>query len=202
MTNANEKTDYSKGKIYVIISPNHDLFYYGSTVETMKKRFDNHKSSLKCTSKKIIDAGNAQIYEIEKFPCSSLHELEDREAFYILNDWDGCVNKEVPGSIRRAGGKKAYDKIRNDKPEQKAKMKAYNKTNNAKPEVKAKKKVYNSKPEVKAHRAEKIICKVCGCMNRRSDMSRHQKRKKCQKFLKNELDELMNEMITQIEIEN
>ncbi len=141
MTNANEKTDYSKGKIYVIISPNCELVYYGSTTETLKNRFKLHKCpSQTCTSKKIIDSGNADIYEIEKFPCSSLHELEDREAIYILNDWNGCVNKEVPGAIRRAGGKKAYDKARNAKPERKAYQKAYD----AKPEVKVKKKTLDA----------------------------------------------------------
>jgi len=183
MTGSNEKTDYSKGKIYVIISPNHDLFYYGSTVDTIKNRFSKHKTNSlnKCTSLKIIDAGDAEIYEIETYPCSSLHELEDREAYYILNDWDGCVNDRVPGALRRVGGMSAY---------------------NAKPEQKAKRKAHESKPEVKAYRAEKIICNVCGCMNSRKHMSTHQKTKKCQKFLKNELDELMNDIITQIEIEN
>ena len=194
----NSKTDYSNGKIYVIVSTNHDLFYYGSTVDTLKQRFNVHKSNRDCTSKKIIDSGNAQIYEIESFPCSSLHELEDREAFYILNDWDGCVNDRVPGAVRRAGGSNAYDKARNAKPERKAKRKAYN----AKPEVKARKKEHDSKPEVKAYRAEKIMCKLCGCMISRNNMPAHQKTKTCQKFLKNELDDLINEMITQIEINN
>ena len=184
--NENEKTDYSNGKIYVIVSTNHDLFYYGSTADTIKNRFSHHKvNSNKCTSKKIINAGNAQIYEIEKFACSCKEELEDREAFYILNDWDGCVNEYVPGAVRRAGGREAYMKIKN-----------------AKPEVKANKKAYNATPEQKAHRAEKIICKICGCMSTRRNITTHQKSKTCQKFLKNELDELMNDIITQIEIEN
>ena len=172
MTNKNKQTDYSNGKIYVIISPNCELVYYGSTTDTLKKRFDNHKFKRECTSKKIIDAGESDIYEIEKYPCSCKEELEDREAFYILNDWNGCVNECVPGAVRRAGGRKAYKKI-ND-----------------------------SKPEVKAHKAEKIMCNVCGCMIRRDHMSKHQKSKTCQKFLKNELDELLNDMIKQIEIEN
>ncbi len=211
MTNENKQTDYSKGKIYVIISPNCELVYYGSTVETLKKRFSFHKSQRDCTSIKIIDAGDADIYEIEKFPCSCKYELEDREAFYILNDWNGCVNELVPGAIRRAGGKKAYLKKYNATPENKIKKKAYNST----PKQKAYQKAYNtsterravyrkyaSKPEVKAHRAEKIKCNVCGCMKTRGNMSTHQKSKTCQKFLKNELDGLMNDIITEIEINN
>ena len=179
MTGSNEKTDYTNSKIYVIISPFCELVYYGSTVDELNVRLTNHKCKRGCTSVKIIDAGDAEIYEIETYPCSSLHELEDREAYYILNDWDGCVNEYVPGAIRRAGGKKAYD---------------------AKPEQKAKRKAYGSNPDVKAYRAEKIVCNVCGCMKTRNNMSTHRKSKKCQNYLKKELNDLMNDIITQIEV--
>ena len=181
MTGQNDNTDFSNGKVYVLISPNCDLFYYGSTVEELSVRYSHHKSHRNCTSRKIIDAGDAEIYEIETYPCSCLEELEDREAFYILNDWDGCVNKTVPGSIRRSGGNKAYLKKYNAIPENKAKQKAHN----DKPEVKARKKARSQKPEVKSHVAEKIPCNVCGCMISRGAMPRHKKTKKCQKFLKN-----------------
>ena len=183
MTKQSKTIDYSNGKIYVIISPNHDLFYYGSTVKTIEYRFNIHKSkSSTCTSKKIIEAGNAEIFEIESYPCSCLEELEDREADYIINDWDGCVNKEVPGAVRRAGGRKAYQKAID-----------------ATPETKAYQKEYHSKPECKARKAEKIPCNVCGCFIRRDGKSAHQRSKTCQKFLKNELDNIMDNIITQIE---
>jgi hypothetical protein len=175
MTNAHSKlakdqTDFSNGKIYVIISPNCDLFYYGSTAYTIEKRFSLHKTpSSTCTSKKILDAGDAEIFEIESYPCSCKEELEDREAFYIVNDWEGCVNKIIPGAVRRAGGLKVYNKIRN-----------------ATPKAKSNKKTYESKPEVKEHRAEKIICNICGCMTSRGNKAQHQKTKKCQKFLNDE----------------
>ena len=80
MDNSNEKTNYQEGKIYVIISPFFDMVYYGSTADTLKKRFSNHKAHHDCTSKKIISAGDAEIYEIETYPCSCKEELEDREA--------------------------------------------------------------------------------------------------------------------------
>jgi len=174
MTGQNEKTDFSNGKIYVIISPNHDLCYYGSTVYTIEQRFSKHKAkSSKCTSKQIINAGNAKIFEIEKYPCSTLEQLEDREAHFIVTDWDGCVNKEVPGAIRRAGGIKVYMKKYEATPERKAKQKDY--------------------------RNEKIPCNICGCMTMRKNKARHQTSKTCQKYLKNELGNLMNDIITQIE---
>lgn len=168
MTNAQSKINpYENGVIYVIKSPNCDQVYYGSTIMTLKQRFNVHKcKQSKCTSKKIINAGGANIFEIESYPCTCLSELEDREAWWILNDWDGCVNENVPGSVRRAGGHQAY-------------MKAYN----ALPEIKAYHKAYNASPERKAYTGESIPCHICGCMSTRGHMARHQRTKKCQNVL-------------------
>ena len=101
--------DYSKGQIYKVWSPNHGQVYYGSTTMTLKDRFKSHKSDKSCSSREIINAGNADIQHIEWFPCCSKHELEDRESIFIVKDWDGCVNECVPGAMRRAGVYKAYN---------------------------------------------------------------------------------------------
>lgn len=185
MTNAQSKINpYAHAVIYVIISPNCDLFYYGSTINTLEKRFAVHKGKKStCTSRQIIEAGGAKIYEIESYPCTCLSELEDREAWWILNDWDGCVNENVPGAVRRAGGLTAYMKAYNAKPEQIAYYKAYHKAYNAKPEIKARKKAYDASPEQKAYKSEKIMCDICGCMSSRRNISTHQKSQKCQKVL-------------------
>jgi len=168
MTNSQSKLNpYENAVIYVIISPNCDLFYYGSTIKTLKRRFSTHTSKHStCTSRQIIEAGGAKIYEIESYPCTCLEELEDREAWWILNDWEGCVNENVPGSVRRAGGSKAYDKKRNATPERKAKQKAHNAT-----------------PEHKAYLKSKIMCDICGCMSSRRNIKSHQRTKKCQNVL-------------------
>jgi len=100
--------DYSRGKIYKIVSPNHPKVYIGSTCTTLKKRFSSHKSDRNCCATEIIDAGDSNIKLIEDFPCLDKYQLEDREAEIQLLDWDGCVNKLVAGAVRRAGGKKAY----------------------------------------------------------------------------------------------
>ncbi len=102
--------DYSQGKIYQIVSPNHSKIYIGSTVKTLARRFTQHKSDRNCCSTEIIDAGDSDIKLIELFPCLDKAQLEDREAEYQLMDWDGCVNDRVAGAWRRAGGQKAYDK--------------------------------------------------------------------------------------------
>ncbi len=111
MTTANKNTDYSQGKMYRIVSPNHDKVYIGSTVKTLEQRFSEHKSTRNCMSREIIDTGDARIEEIEAFPCLDKYQLEDREGELQLADWDGCVNKYVAGAMRRAGGKQAYRKV-------------------------------------------------------------------------------------------
>ena len=130
--------DYNKAQIYKIVSPNHEKVYYGSTVKTLNDRFSNHKSELRCSSKEIINAGNADIKHVEWFPCDNKHALEDREAYFILNNWDDCVNKYVPGAIRRAGSRKAYKKLYEQLPEVQAKREAHQQT----PEYKAYHKAY------------------------------------------------------------
>ncbi len=100
--------DYNASFIYKIT--NGVLDYYGSSCDTFETRKSGHTSSSNtCTSKKIINSGLPWTMEIiEMFPCSCLDELEDREAWWIMNN--ECVNVLVPGAARRAGGKKAYQK--------------------------------------------------------------------------------------------
>ena len=170
-------SDYNNSQIYKIVSPNHDKVYYGSTTDKLSKRFSNHKSKLTCLSREIINAGNADIKHIEWFPCDNKHALEDREAYFILNDRDGCVNKEVPGAVRRAGGMKAY---------------------NQKPEIKAQKKAYNNKPEVKAHNNKPVQC-TCGKWSTMNHIKRHQKSNKCKKIIETEVMRAIESMILILE---
>lgn len=186
---------YSRGKIYIIKSPNHDKVYYGSTTYPLKKRFAVHKADRQCLSRKIIDAGDADIFEIEPFPCTCKVELQDREAEFIIANYDDCVNVYIPGAMKRAGGRQAYMKAQNAKPERKAKKKTYNQ----KPESKAKRKAYSQQPEIRARKAEKIMCNVCGCMISRKNISAHKKTKTCQNHLKSELDKVMEDIISSIE---
>ncbi len=183
-TTMQEMNKFSNGKIYKVVSPNHPKVYYGSTADELSRRFTTHTSPTnKSTSKQIVDAGDADIFEIEPFPCTCKEELEDREAEYILNDWEGCVNEHIPGAMRRAGGYDAYFKAYNQKPETKAKNKARNQT-----------------PEYKARQAEKISCKICGMIVSRRNIAPHYKSKTCQNHLKTELDKVMEDIISSIEI--
>lgn len=174
-------TNYENGKIYKIVSPNTELVYYGSTVKELSERFSDHKTkSSKCTSKQIIAFGGAVIKLIKNFPCSCVEDLEDVEACYILDDWEGCVNVNVPGAIRRAGGIQAYDKqYRKDNAVKIAeRMKQYNKDNSEKNSQ------YRKVNAVKIaeQKKQKIECEKCGSFISRRNMSAHKKTsKKCLK---------------------
>jgi hypothetical protein len=176
MTNANDITDYSQGKIYRIVSPNHSKIYIGSTVLTLELRFSLHKSNLKCTAREIIDAGDARIEEIEPFPCLDKYQLEDREAEFQLADWDGCVNKYVAGAIRRAGGIKAYGKTYREANQDKlkAKKKAYREANADK--IKAYEEANKDK------RRAKIDC-FCGGKYTHENKSKHFHTKRHREFV-------------------
>jgi len=180
--------DYSKGKIYKIVSANCDKVYYGSTVHTLDDRLANHVLTKTCSSAEVINCGDFEIIEIEKYPCASKQQLLDREAEYILRDWDGCVNKHIPGSVGRAGGDKAYKKQDYNKKKEfyKKYMREYTKIN---------------KKKISERAAEKIPCNLCGKMMTRGHKIQHQRSKKCQKHVQNEVASLLNEMIMTIENE-
>jgi predicted GIY-YIG superfamily endonuclease len=88
--------DYSKGKIYKIVHQASGLVYYGSTCSTLKKRFTDHKSKLKCSSKKLFQYDDTipEIFLVEEYPCESKEELLRRERFYMENN--ECVNIFLP----------------------------------------------------------------------------------------------------------
>ncbi len=182
-------SNYENGKIYMLYNtsaPIHKV-YYGSTVETLKERLDIHKSkSNRCTSKSIIDSGTYAIKLIENFPCNNEYELEDREAEYIISNWDSCVNKNIPGAQRRAGGEKEYQKKYNV--ENKDQIKEYNKQYREK-----------NKHELNAKKRQKVTCNLCGSTCTRNGIAKHKKTKKCQSFVQSEVQSVLDDLISQIE---
>jgi hypothetical protein len=87
--------DYSKSKIYRIVSPNTPLVYIGSTIQLLSKRMGSHIKGNKTTSKLITDYGNARIELIEEFPCENKYQLRKREGEVIKSN--ECVNKYIAG---------------------------------------------------------------------------------------------------------
>ena len=175
--------DFNKAFIYKIT--NGVLDYYGSSADTYENRKSTHVApSNTCTSKKIIN--NALPWSmdiIEWFPCSCADELEDREAWWIANN--ECVNEHLPGAIRRAGGKQAYDKqYQEDNAE---KIKVYQKqhyTDNA-DKIKQQVKQYrtDNSDKIKQWQKTKHNCDVCGGKYTSSGKSQHYKSKKHQKAI-------------------
>lgn len=88
---------YQNGKIYKLINKlNNEMIYIGSTINTLKKRFQAHKTTFK--KKKIfkiyqyineLGIDNIDIQLIENYPCNNKIELLQREEYYI------CLYKEL-----------------------------------------------------------------------------------------------------------
>ena len=100
--------DYSKGKIYIIRSPNTPSVYIGSTISQLHKRLSQHKQpSNKLTSKNIIDSGDAYIELLEDCPCENRNQLHKREG-QLMRATEGCINRYVAG--RTTKEKQAEDR--------------------------------------------------------------------------------------------
>lgn len=82
--------NYKEGKIYIIRSPHTPLVYVGSTCKKLSTRFCGHKKGT-CSSRRVIDFGNAYIELLELYPCDSKVELISREFFHI-NSTPNTVN--------------------------------------------------------------------------------------------------------------
>ena len=87
-------TDYSKGKIYKIICDT-DEIYVGSTIQSLTRRLDRHKSGYrgKATSELLMNK-NPKIILIEDYSCRTRKELLIRERYWI--DKIDCVNTDRP----------------------------------------------------------------------------------------------------------
>lgn len=99
---------YENGKIYMIVSSHTDKIYIGSTCNTMSERLITHlkdyrqyikKKKAYCTSYDIIKLGDYDIKLLENYPCDTDDELKFREAEYIIDNLDICVNKQIPKNI-------------------------------------------------------------------------------------------------------
>ena len=83
--------NYSEGKIYKIVSEKTSSIYVGSTTQTLKDRFRDHKS-LDCSSRELLNFDDAKIVLIENYPCESWHELRIREEYHRVLNKEVCVN--------------------------------------------------------------------------------------------------------------
>ncbi len=105
--------DYQKAIIYCIKSINDDenngdIVYYGSTTQTLNKRWSKHKSDIKnidnkkyvCKCSEILlkyGVENCKCEIIEQYPCNNIKELNEREQYYIQNN--ECVNRQFSKTL-------------------------------------------------------------------------------------------------------
>mgnify|MGYP003649628179 CR=1 len=90
-------SDYSKSKIYKIVCNITGETYYGSTVQPIKLRMNNHKHSTNGRWPKahqIIERGDYLYEVIEECPCENIEQLKYKERFWIENN--DCVNINRP----------------------------------------------------------------------------------------------------------
>ena len=174
---------YKRGKIYCLRSHHTDMVYIGSTIQGLAERKGGHKSNYKkwlkrtfpyTTSFEIIKYDDAYIELVENYPCESKSELERREG-EIMRETENCCNRYIAG--------RTIAEYRTDNKDKKA---IYNSEYYAKNKDKFAERMVEyyvkNKDKIAEKAKEKVQCE-CGSEIRKSDLVRHKKSKKHQKWL-------------------
>lgn len=111
-----------KGSIYKLTSPNTDMIYIGSTIRTLRERFNGHKSDWVLgnkhneSSKVMFDYGNVSIHLIRECEYDTIRDLQKQEQIEMDN-----YNGEICNNRRSFLVRTEYQKT----PKYKAQQKAY-----------------------------------------------------------------------------
>jgi ribosomal protein S27AE len=97
---------YKIGRVYKICCPHTDKIYIGSTVQTIEKRFTEHKSQFKCGtikeySKFILELGDCWIDEIRQYENVTKTQLDKYEGETMKENIDLIVNKYMAGQTQK-----------------------------------------------------------------------------------------------------
>ena len=202
-------SDYSKGKIYKIIS-NHlpDTAYIGSTVQPLSKRYGGHVANYrqhlknntysKCSSYNIVCYPDSKIILIEYFKCESKSELLRREGEIIKmyqnnKDLEQPLNLRIAGQTAKQWRELHKDKLREKnkkwRDSHKDKTKDYNTVyyQQNKDQMTDQQKEYNNQ-----QKQIKIICQHCGKESNKRNLTQHQKGKKCKSHQQREITHQIN----------
>ncbi len=107
---------YHNSKIYTIRSYKTDLYYIGSTTQSLSQRMAQHRSHKNTKAIDILIFDDAYIELLENIKCDNKEELTKREGELIREHKNNIVNICING--------RTYKEYRNDNKE---KMKEYNK---------------------------------------------------------------------------
>jgi len=138
---------YEKGKIYKIF--NETDTYYGSTILSLNKRLNHHKSDKDTMAKLIINNPPYKIEIIENYPCRNKYELEQREGFFQKNN--KCINIAICGRTKNEYYEDNKDKV---KEYQKEYHKKYSEKNKDKINERQRKYREKNKDKVNEHQKE------------------------------------------------
>lgn len=100
---------YNCGKIYKIYSVSANLYYYGSTIQSIPmrmtthmrdyRRYKNKGMSPRCSSYKVLDCPDWKVELVEEYCANDKYDLEKREGEFQKNNV--CVNKNIAGNGKR-----------------------------------------------------------------------------------------------------
>jgi hypothetical protein len=183
--------DYSQGKIYTIrCTINPEYIYVGSTILTLEKRLQYHKSKCKIQKtrklyKKINEEFSGEWCEwyielYENYPCNNKEELRLKEGEIIR--LIGTLNRVIAGRTHKKYREDNKEEIKNMLKKYREKnidyFKEYRKkryeNNKEQFKMEQRKQYENNKEIINEKRKQKTICD-CGCEIRKDDLKRHQK---------------------------
>lgn len=96
--------------IYLLFSESADLYYYGSTRQSITQRLAEHKRDAKVNktvkSKEIMKCHDYKIIALEEFQNIESIDLRIKEGYYITNN--KCINKNIPGATLKKNYMRDY----------------------------------------------------------------------------------------------
>jgi hypothetical protein len=165
--------DYSKGKIYKIVSDSTDDIYIGSTVQTLSQRLTKHRGDYKRWKKgkgthirsfSLLERGDYHIILLEPFPCNNQEELTARERWYIDNNV--CLNKNKPGRTKKEYYQDNKEKINRQ-------MKEYYQDNKERLKERTKEWIQDNKERIKEYNKLTFQCLCDGEQHNQHGRARH-----------------------------
>jgi len=181
--------------IYKITTPLYpNKIYIGSTKRTIEKRFNCHKNKYKRWLNKKSNTKYCCSYPLLKYGKIKLLETCDEKDRYIRELINiivaktimKCVNYHYP--LCRL---KCRRSLSNKRFRQSDKRKLYIKKRNQSEKTKLTQKIYRQSDKYKLsqknYESKKMTCSICNNIVRQAKLLRHQKSKKCQKFISKQL---------------
>lgn len=175
------------GRVYKICTDEKytDEIYIGSTFDTLKNRFVNHKTNL-CSSSILFEKygyENCHIELIKEYDVLDREHLETYETLWICKYRNKCVNQCVPFYIKKLW-EKAYYEVNRDAILERNKV--YHEAN--KDAISKRMKVYReaNKDKISKQQKQPWFCKICNVTIRIGKKARHLKTKRHQDNLSRE----------------